>query len=260
MVDALAGEEGMISQQDKDAISDWLRFGQGNTAIAANLSGIYAGSSETIILETGEEADYFAFQDYFEIDLLNKFNTKHTYSWETVASILRGLWQQGLSGFGQGQPALKAALPAEKPPEFTTTVEAIYPAEKNNLPFDVVIEKLHTEPTEQTKKQVFDIGDIIQIGNDEDIPEYRIITTKKIAPDISGLPVQMYGFDAFWDRELQHFKFCNTEPLPSKKPVKIIGRVKDAVTDKRNHLAKNLPISRSPMITWAWGAQRPTIK
>ncbi len=260
MVDALAGEEGMISQQDKDAISDWLRFGQGNTAIAANLSGIYAGSSETIILETGEEADYFAFQDYFEIDLLNKFNTKHTYSWETVASILRGLWQQGLSGFGQGQPALKAALPAEKPPEFTTTVEAIYPAEKNNLPFDVVIEKLHTEPTEQTKKQVFDIGDIIQIGNDEDIPEYRIITTKKIAPDISGLPVQMYGFDAFWDRELQHFKFCNTEPLPSKKPVKIIGRVKDAVTDKRNHLAKNLPIFKSPMITWAWGAQRPTIK
>ncbi len=146
--DILAGEEGMLSQKDKDAIIGWLQSGQGNTAIAENLASIYTGSAETIPLETGEKAGCFAHEDSFEINIQDKFGTRHTYSWETVASVLRGLWQQGLYGFGQEHPVQETVAPeppplAEKPPKPTSTIEAIYPAEKNNLPFEIIVEKLY---------------------------------------------------------------------------------------------------------------------
>lgn len=56
--DVLAGQEGMLSPQNKDALSGWFQSGQGNKKIAENLAGIYAGSAETVTLATGEEADY----------------------------------------------------------------------------------------------------------------------------------------------------------------------------------------------------------
>lgn len=69
------------------------------------------------------------------------------------------------------------------------------------------------------------IGDIIQIGNDDDVPEYRIIKTKTTAYNEQGIPITMYGFEAYWDKELQHLKFSNTDVIRHSEPIKIIGHV-----------------------------------
>lgn len=66
-------------------------------------------------------------------------------------------------------------------------------------------------------------GDIIQIGEDADVPEYRVIVSKKTVYGENGLPVIMFGFNAYWDKELQHFKFSNTARLPENEPIRIIG-------------------------------------
>ena len=67
-------------------------------------------------------------------------------------------------------------------------------------------------------------GDILQIGADDDVPEYRVITTRRVASDENNLPVTMYGFVAYWDRELQHEKLSNTARLPVNQPIKVIER------------------------------------
>ena len=72
-------------------------------------------------------------------------------------------------------------------------------------------------------KQEYRPGDVLQIGADGDIPEYRVISTVKSVPDEFGRYVTMYGFTAFWDRELEHEKFSNTSRLPNDRPIRIIG-------------------------------------
>lgn len=67
-------------------------------------------------------------------------------------------------------------------------------------------------------------GDILQIGADDDVPEYRVITTRRTASDENSQPVTMYGFVSYWDRELQHEKLSNTARLPENQPIKVIGR------------------------------------
>jgi N12 class adenine-specific DNA methylase len=67
-------------------------------------------------------------------------------------------------------------------------------------------------------------GDIIQIGADADVPEYRIIVNKKTVYGENGQPVILFGFDAFWDKDLQHFKLSNTASLPEGEPIWIIGK------------------------------------
>ena len=44
---------------------------------------------------------------------------------------------------------LETTPPAGEPPKLTSTIEAIYPAEKNNLPYEIIIEKLHIPKQER---------------------------------------------------------------------------------------------------------------
>ena len=46
-------------------------------------------------------------------------------------------------GFGQERPA-----PATESPTFHSETMAVYPGDKNNLPYDVVVERLHIEEPE----------------------------------------------------------------------------------------------------------------
>lgn len=71
----------------------------------------------------------------------------------------------------------------------------------------------------------FALGDIIQIGADDEVPEYRVLETKKYVPDENGFFLTMYGFSAYWDRELKHLKFTNTACLPYDKGIKVIGHI-----------------------------------
>ena len=76
----------------------------------------------------------------------------------------------------------------------------------------------------QLEEAEYEAGDILQIGEDGDVPEYRVIHTKRTAYDENNLPVAMYGFTAYWDRELQHEKLSNTARLPEDQPIRLIGR------------------------------------
>ena len=57
--------------------------------------------------------------------------------------MLRGMYARQQDGFGQEQPQ-----PATESPTFHSETMAVYPGDKNNLPYDVVVERLHIEEPE----------------------------------------------------------------------------------------------------------------
>ncbi len=82
------------------------------------------------------------------------------FRWDEVAPLLRGLYARQLDGFGQEQaePAVDDAATIEKPAETAKAIEApaqtpafhsepvtVYPGEQNQLPYDVVAERLHID-------------------------------------------------------------------------------------------------------------------
>ena len=167
---------GLLDSEDRAAVSDLLRSGAGNPAIAQHLSQRFAGTVETMQLETGETADFRALEKGLEVEILREDETvlaTVSQDWEQLAAALRALYQQELDGFSHEpaqqmeQPVLEElptpepAQPAfEEPPApepeqltFTTTPTTIYPGEQNHLPYDVVIQTLRTEKPEPTPPQ-----------------------------------------------------------------------------------------------------------
>ena len=65
------------------------------------------------------------------------------FRWDEVAPLLRGMYARQLDGFGQEQPQ-----PSAESPAFHSETVAVYPGDKNNLPYDVVVERLHIEEPE----------------------------------------------------------------------------------------------------------------
>ena len=65
------------------------------------------------------------------------------FRWDEVAPLLRGMYARQLDGFGQEQPQ-----PSAESPAFHSETVAVYPGDKNHLPYDVVVERLHIEEPE----------------------------------------------------------------------------------------------------------------
>ena len=210
---------GLLTDRDKMYISGWLRSGEGNTHIAQRLSDSFSERAEMMELITGEMADYFTSTTGIEVELLDKYNTRLSMSWNEAVPILRALYQQELDGFShdpvrpepahlEGVPAYQVGDTVTLPlddreisgtigyigdvdvridtgpyswshetmnreqfeehlrrdernahlfqpaptehaqPEITTETEAVYPGEKNGLPYDIVVERLHIEEPE----------------------------------------------------------------------------------------------------------------
>ena len=89
----------LLTDRDKDYISGWLRSGENNRGIAMRLSEAFASRAETVTLETGDVADYFTSTTGMAVEIQDKFGTKQSRSWESVAPILRAMYQQELDGF-----------------------------------------------------------------------------------------------------------------------------------------------------------------
>ena len=177
--DVLASEGGLLDEQAKNEVTSWLQGGAGNGEIARRLGDKYDGTVEAMTLETGESADYSIHGSSIMLDLRNKSRTVLMYDLRTVAGVLRAMYQQELGGFHHtpavGEPT-SAEAPQEPAPQETVSPQdkaepaspktwtepvAVYPAEKNNLPFDVVIEKLHIEvPYRIPAPQNFNITDV----------------------------------------------------------------------------------------------------
>ncbi len=93
---------GLLTDRDKDYVSQWLRNGEGNTKIAQRLSAQFAGRVETMDLVTGEAADYRAATTGLEVEIIrddDKILATASASWRELAAVLRALYQQELDGF-----------------------------------------------------------------------------------------------------------------------------------------------------------------
>ena len=167
MRDVLA--HGLIGAPDKAELSALLHIGKSNSEIAQWLSRAYPGIVETMELETGDTADYRTMTEGIELEVLDADEKRLAmlfFRWDEVAPLLRGMYARQLDGFGQDQPEpvvesaatveepAEAAKPIEGPaaeaPAFHSEPVAVYPGDKNHLPYDVVVERLHVDRPEPT--------------------------------------------------------------------------------------------------------------
>jgi adenine-specific DNA methylase len=165
--EVLTGEGGLLDAGAKEDIEALLRSGAGNPAIAQHLSQRFAGTVETMQLETGDTADYRTSANGMEVEILREDETVLAAmyeSWEPLAAALRALYQQELDGFSHepAQPEEQLAEEQrdfEKPtapepePQITVTPVTRYPGEQNHLPYDIEIHTLHFDEPEPTPPQ-----------------------------------------------------------------------------------------------------------
>ena len=153
--DVLTWDGGLLEQRDKESIAGLFRDGESNSSIARYLSDTYGDRVDTMTMQTGEGADYFASTTGLEINIQDKYSTRHTFSWNEIAGILRAMYQQERDGFFH-EPAQKEQAPEAAPtandngkPELVSETVAYYSGEKNHLPFDVVIQRLRVDEPER---------------------------------------------------------------------------------------------------------------
>ena len=137
---------GLIGEADKAELSELLRNGKSNQEVALWLSRAYPNIVETMELETGETADYRTMPEGIELEVLDADEKRLAmlfFQWSEVAPLLRGMYARQLDGFGQERPE-----PAAETPTFQAETVAVYPGDKNNLPYDVVVQTLRTNEPE----------------------------------------------------------------------------------------------------------------
>ena len=159
---------GLIGAPDKAELSELLRIGKSNREVALWLSRAYPDIIETMELETGDTADYRTIPEGIELEVLDADEKRLAmlfFRWDEVAPLLRGLYARQLDGFVQEQdePYMEAPANVEEPAETAKPIEeaaeapafhsetvAVYPGDKNGLPYDVVVERLHVDRPEPT--------------------------------------------------------------------------------------------------------------
>ena len=159
---------GLIGAPDKAELSELLRTGKSNREVALWLSRAYPDIIETMELETGDTADYRTIPEGIELEVLDADEKRLAmlfFRWDEVAPLLRGLYARQLDGFAQEQdePYMEAPSAEEEPAETAKPIEeaaeapafhsetvAVYPGDKNHLPYDVVVERLHVDRPEPT--------------------------------------------------------------------------------------------------------------
>ena len=159
---------GLIGAPDKAELSELLRTGKSNREVALWLSRAYPDIIETMELETGDTADYRTIPEGIELEVLDADEKRLAmlfFRWDEVAPLLRGLYARQLDGFVQEQdePYMEAPAAVEEPAETAKPIEeaaeapafhsetvAVYPGDKNGLPYDVVVERLHIDRPEPT--------------------------------------------------------------------------------------------------------------
>ena len=162
---------GLIGAPDKAELSELLRTGKSNREVALWLSRAYPDILETMELETGDTADYRTIPEGIELEVLDADEKRLAmlfFRWDEVAPLLRGLYARQLDGFVQEQdePYMEVPAAEEEPAETSKPIEeaaeapafhsetvAVYPGDKNHLPYDVVVERLHVDRPEPTPSE-----------------------------------------------------------------------------------------------------------
>ena len=151
---------GILTPDVRDEVRELFRQGEGNAAIGAYLSNVFAASdADTMTLEDGTEADFITSRSGFQAQVHGEKGV-HALGllWPDAAPVLRAVFLEEAQAQSRTQvqpepdishpeqPASEATEPEQ--PQFTTETVAVYPGDKNNLPYDVEIRTLRFDEPE----------------------------------------------------------------------------------------------------------------
>ena len=150
---------GILTPDIRDEVRELFRQGEGNAAIGAYLSNIFAASdADTMTLEDGTEADFITSRSGFQAQMHGEKGVHALgLSWLDAAPVLRAVFLEEAQAQSrtQAQPEPDISHPEQsaseatepEQPQFTTETVAFYPGEKSQLPYDIEIQAiLTTEP------------------------------------------------------------------------------------------------------------------
>ena len=149
---------GILTPDIRDEVRELFRQGEGNAAIGAYLSNVFAASdADTMTLEDGSEADFITSRSGFQAQVHGEKGVHALgLSWLDAAPVLRSafLEEAQAQSRGQTQPAQTVPEAVEpEAPQFTTETVAFYPGEKNHLPYDIEIQAIRTTEPEPPAPQ-----------------------------------------------------------------------------------------------------------
>ena len=147
--EVLTADGGLLSQAERDEIASRFRAGEGNTQIAALLSEMASDHAEHLTLSAGGQTDYYTSTDGVEINVLDDHaNGKNaaSFSWREAAAVLRAVYQMEQADPAHVRGQREPQSEVDKSVQIKTA--ALYPAEENHLPYDVVIQTIRTSEPE----------------------------------------------------------------------------------------------------------------
>lgn len=156
---------GILTPDIRDEVRELFRLGEGNAAIGAYLSNVFAASdADTMTLEDGTEADFITSRSGFQAQVHGEKGV-HALGllWPDAAPVLRAVFLEEAQAQSrtQAQPEPDISLPEQpaseatepEQPQFTTETVAFYPGEKNQLPYDIKIQTIRTTEPEPPMPQ-----------------------------------------------------------------------------------------------------------
>ena len=156
---------GILTPDIRDEVRELFRQGEGNAAIGAYLSNVFAASdADTMTLEDGSEADFITSRSGFQAQVHGEKGV-HALGllWPDAAPVLRAAFLEEAQTQSRTQaqpepdishpeqPASEATEPEQ--PQFTTETVAFYPGEKSQLPYDIEIQTIRTTEPEPPMPQ-----------------------------------------------------------------------------------------------------------
>ena len=158
---------GILTPDIRDEVRELFRQGEGNAAIGAYLSNIFAASdADTMTLEDGTEADFITSRSGFQAQVHGEKGVHALgLSWPDAAPVLRAVFLEEAQAQSRTQAQAEQSISVQEPevsqpeqtppeaakpeqPQFTTETVAFYPGEKSQLPYDIEIQTIRTTEPE----------------------------------------------------------------------------------------------------------------
>ena len=163
---------GILTPDIRDEVRELFRQGEGNAAIGAYLSNIFAASdADTMTLEDGSEADFITSRSGFQAQVHGEKGIHALgLSWPDAAPVLRAAFLEEAQAQGRTQAQAEQTISVQEPevshpeqtppevakpeqPQFTTETVTFYPGEKSQLPYDIEIQTIRTTEPEPPMPQ-----------------------------------------------------------------------------------------------------------
>ena len=163
---------GILTPDIRDEVRELFRQGEGNAAIGAYLSNIFAASdADTMTLEDGTEADFITSRSGFQAQVHGEKGIHALgLSWPDTAPVLRAAFLEEAQAQSRTQAQAEQTISVQEPevsqpeqtppeaakpeqPQFTTETVAFYPGEKSQLPYDIEIQTIRTTEPEPPMPQ-----------------------------------------------------------------------------------------------------------